>query len=944
MTAPKIITSPDLIAYDGRRYEYLAAAEGGGPYTWSLVKSPIGATLDSQSGLFSWLPDLSKLGRNEVKIEVANAAGSTTQEFTLEIHGSAPEFRSTPPTEVFLRTPLRYEPDINGTRPLHWDIENPPEGMFLNRRAGNLFWIPITEGEFTARLHVSNEYGEAWQDIRINVQHRENIIIDPDRSRLTVSRECIPADGTSEVQIYVTLIDTLGFQIGSRIGVDINAVLEWNYEEYDPVFLNGTNDHGDGSYSRTLLATDHAWDASIYASINWNGQRIILRERPLVMSRIMPDPLLGGLGGCPLRDEVEIAVVDAEARTPLQNAFVMLGHSAHDIFDENYGFTDQDGRIRFRSDKLRDRFTVTAAATDYQIFTVISAAASRVVLPLKPIRADDEPKYTVRGNITSNGGDPLQEVYLGFSTAKIDLNGIFQVSAANILAPGAPFTIPPYQPFNLHGNVCIPPQIIGYSSLSREYFIPVPAGVTNIAAVTGKIPLAEMIAISKSGETDLGQVIKRVLAVFQPDHVGVRQNVTVDGDVSNIMIYPGLELTKTMAVNAHNIPTWPDTTLDVLAAAGMYRESSSDFYITGLDFLENDTPVTLATPAQTGIFSNYQYGLLISVGDLAGGEDAKSSVFIRNINRTDTFDIGEFYTPPTLDIVGSRVSIGDVVKPDQWPTPPAINYLHSQIYWLDYDPQSDAVIRMPLWEIYAPGLLREIDLPVLPTSDQLGQPIPEGLPRNEPHVWQMQAAGRPYGEEFDFDTMSFGLPLRQISHYAENSEPFFTRADADNDGLLDQADNCVYFANPDQADADGDGVGDGCDNCLDLANPDQLNLDGDSLGDACDTDADNDEVVDQADNCPKLRNSDQIDTDQDGLGDACDNCVTVSNPLQGDIDGDKIGNFCDSCPKDPANDIDMDELCQDVDNCPEASNRDQTDTDGDSIGDACDPEYAPSAQ
>jgi hypothetical protein len=58
-------------------------------------------------------------------------------------------------------------------------------------------------------------------------------------------------------------------------------------------------------------------------------------------------------------------------------------------------------------------------------------------------------------------------------------------------------------------------------------------------------------------------------------------------------------------------------------------------------------------------------------------------------------------------------------------------------------------------------------------------------------------------------------------------------ADADNDSVLDDEDNCRTMANPIQEDTDGDGVGNVCDNCLITANPNQEDTDGDGVGDLC---------------------------------------------------------------------------------------------------------------
>ena len=104
--------------------------------------------------------------------------------------------------------------------------------------------------------------------------------------------------------------------------------------------------------------------------------------------------------------------------------------------------------------------------------------------------------------------------------------------------------------------------------------------------------------------------------------------------------------------------------------------------------------------------------------------------------------------------------------------------------------------------------------------------------------------------------------------------------DGDDDGVLDEDDNCPETFNPNQEDTDGDGIGDACDNCRTTPNPDQADADSDGVGDVCD-------------NCVTTPNPGQEDADNDGLGDACDNCRTTPNPDQADADGDGIGDVCD---------------------------------------------------
>ena len=172
--------------------------------------------------------------------------------------------------------------------------------------------------------------------------------------------------------------------------------------------------------------------------------------------------------------------------------------------------------------------------------------------------------------------------------------------------------------------------------------------------------------------------------------------------------------------------------------------------------------------------------------------------------------------------------------------------------------------------------------------------------------------------------------------------------DSDGDGVLDVADNCPELANADQSDGDGDGAGDLCDNCAATLNATQLNADCDEFGDACDdhVDRDDDGVVDSADRCHYFAagGGDQwTDSDGDGRADLCDNCPDIANAAQVDYDADGEGNACD--PLDPwlpapcpatTDDCDYDGVLNDDDNCPLEKNAAQADTDADGVGDRCD--------
>jgi len=72
-----------------------------------------------------------------------------------------------------------------------------------------------------------------------------------------------------------------------------------------------------------------------------------------------------------------------------------------------------------------------------------------------------------------------------------------------------------------------------------------------------------------------------------------------------------------------------------------------------------------------------------------------------------------------------------------------------------------------------------------------------------------------------------------------------------------------------QPDNDNDGVLNDIDNCISISNPTQQDLNNNNIGDACE-DFDNDSILNSLDNCPDHPNKYQEDTDGDGVGDHCD--------------------------------------------------------------------------
>jgi hypothetical protein len=92
ITAPAIGSIPPTIAVVDKPMQYQVVTSSANPtsLTFSLSSSPIGMTIDAQTGLMQWTPAANQIGDQAVNIVAIDSGGTTNQSFTVSVFGSRP--------------------------------------------------------------------------------------------------------------------------------------------------------------------------------------------------------------------------------------------------------------------------------------------------------------------------------------------------------------------------------------------------------------------------------------------------------------------------------------------------------------------------------------------------------------------------------------------------------------------------------------------------------------------------------------------------------------------------------------------------------------------------------------------------------------------------------------------------------------------------------------
>ncbi|MBN1521444.1 MAG: putative Ig domain-containing protein, partial [Candidatus Aureabacteria bacterium] len=177
--APDIITLPNTSALADHLFQYDVDAIdlNGDTLSFSLTTSPSGMTIDSNTGLISWMPSATDVGANPVTVSVSDGKGGLdTQSFSIEVAGTSPDNHIIYSDAGFpVNSTVYVWKGLNGTIDAVTDAKA-PEGIYCVKAAGDswLGWgIFYTDG--THDLSAYNDSSLSFRvktpvDLKVNIK------------------------------------------------------------------------------------------------------------------------------------------------------------------------------------------------------------------------------------------------------------------------------------------------------------------------------------------------------------------------------------------------------------------------------------------------------------------------------------------------------------------------------------------------------------------------------------------------------------------------------------------------------------------------------------------------------------------------------------------------------------------------------------------------------
>lgn len=465
-----------------------------------------------------------------------------------------------------------------------------------------------------------------------------------------------------------------------------------------------------------------------------------------------------------IAETLQVTVLDARDRQPINGAFVMVGPAKGIPFTGNTALTSPDGVAVFTNAHLAGPQTVTAGATGFAFTAVIESASGAVTLPLYPSAAQNGiygPKARVTGLVTgieTRNNDGLIDLGMVLPAVSIDqaLTGSLPIEippdTLNISDPIADIPIP--------GNIVVPTQteafIVQFSK--PNYKIDLPAQTTqSMYTVAARLPVDAVLNFPAGGDPI------ELLKLAEIRRFGIERDRPIGGGL-DLPISVDLNLSTQLTVQFSGVPNGTD--LKVFSLGSLPNPAGGEEIVAyDLDGALSDTQTSFL------MASSVPGGDIADVSNLVTGFYQDSSAYAAfmsgRIDRTQftlpaTRVLADFYDPPTLTRGGARFFWNDVHTPGTEPVPTWS--LHS-ISAGPVSPADTSVAATLLWRIIAPAAAGQFALPSLP-AEAPGPPAGlidvNGTPGADRLIWDAMIAN-PSG---NLDGV-LSNPMAGVTHFSE---------------------------------------------------------------------------------------------------------------------------------------------------------------------------------
>jgi PKD repeat protein len=164
---PPVITSvPVTDVNAGDLYNYDVEATGIPQPIYSLTTSPLGMTIDSNTGMIQWTS--ADIGDVNVTVLAANPGGSDSQSFTIMVT-VIPVITSVPITDVNAGDLYSYDVEATGIPQPTFSLITSPAAMTIDANTGLIQWTPTDIGDVNVTVLATNPGGSDSQSFTITI-------------------------------------------------------------------------------------------------------------------------------------------------------------------------------------------------------------------------------------------------------------------------------------------------------------------------------------------------------------------------------------------------------------------------------------------------------------------------------------------------------------------------------------------------------------------------------------------------------------------------------------------------------------------------------------------------------------------------------------------------------------------------------------------------------